>query len=462
MVTRSCAAAIVCASASAYAGTATLDNGVGGTGFTRMTPDDFGCWGFLIGQQYDDEFYPAGVASPFTPTYLTGVELFITTASTHTTSVLLSSTRFWYDFVENPPPTPDGIFADPMHTGFARTVTTPIAITAPNEATSAFRLATDAQGGIRIDAGLVQRLTSDAATTTSQVDQIYTLTNNGTQPVSLVFHLAWDADLYYNGVNQDSDDAVGTGPGVCGAYQHDGDPRWSIALGNGPMSTVPMAYYFGGKQDTVPDTGPPAFEPISAAIDKQWIWLTHGMPASWRNYVVGAGQATVGESDPALVGDATLGAEYRFPLAVGATETVHIRRYYGTTTIPCFVSVNCGNGKLDAGEECDGADTATCNGATCTASVCGDGYMNAAAGEECDSSGVDSDTCVGSTCMLTACGDGHVNGAAGEECEDGDLCDPSTCEYTFSVGGGCAGCATSGSDPSWLVLLVLLRRRRRG
>jgi hypothetical protein len=86
-----------------------------------------------------------------------------------------------------------------------------------------------------------------------------------------VFHVAWDADLYYNGANQDKDDIVGASQGICGAYQHDGDPRWSIALGNGPMSTVPMTHYFGGKEGTTPSTGPPAFAPISAGINEQWI-----------------------------------------------------------------------------------------------------------------------------------------------------------------------------------------------
>jgi hypothetical protein len=190
-------------------------------------------------------------------------------------------------------------------------------------------------------------------------------------------------------------------------------------------------------------------------------WLTHGMPVSWQNYVVGPGKNAVGESDPLVVGDATIGTDYRFPLAVGATETIHVRRYYGTTMIPCFVSAKCGNGKLDAGELCDGADTETCNGGTCTASVCGDGHTNSLAGEQCDSSGVDSESCVGATCKLTACGDGYLNAAAGEECETGELCDQTTCTVAYSIGGGCAGCGAGGADGSWLVLLVLLRRRRR-
>ena len=47
----------------------------------------------------------------------------------------------------------------------------------------------------------------------------------------------------------------------------------------------------------------------------------------------------------------------------------------------------CGDGTVDAAEDCDdGEETATCN-ADCTAATCGDGQVNAAAGEECDDEG---------------------------------------------------------------------------
>jgi len=440
-----------------------FDNGIAGEGLMQVSPDDFGTYGVLIGQQYDDEFHPAASITPFTPTYLSGPLLFVTTNSTHTSSLLLSNYKAWADFVENPPPTPDGVLADAMHTNLARTVTMPIAMTGTNQSTSGFRIATDAAGGIRLDFVLVQRLTTDATDKTSLLEQLYTVTNNGTLPVSLVLHIAWDADLYFNNTNQETDDFVGSVPGLCGVYEHDGDPRWAVGLGSGPMSTIPMWGYYGGKAGEIPGAGP-AFVAVNADIAEQQIWLNHGMPASWQNYVVGPGKNAVGENDPTLIADATIGTEYRFPLAVGATETVHVRRYYGTIVVPCFVSAKCGNGKLDPGELCDGADTATCNGATCTASACGDGHVNSVAGEQCDSEGVDSADCNGVTCTAAACGDGYVNTVAGEECEAGELCDMATCTLSFSVGGGCAGCATGGSDASWLlgagVLLSVLRRRR--
>jgi hypothetical protein len=45
---------------------------------------------------------------------------------------------------------------------------------------------------------------------------------------------------------------------------------------------------------------------------------------------------------------------------------------------------SCGDGVMQAGEDCDTrGESATCN-SDCTSSVCGDGVINAAAGEQCD------------------------------------------------------------------------------
>jgi hypothetical protein len=160
------------------------------------------------------------------------------------------------------------------------------------------------------------------------------------------------------------------------------------------------------------------------------------------------------------------------------------------------VPASCGNNVTDVGELCDGTDTPECNGGTCLATQCGDGYWNQAANEACETGGVDSDSCNGSTCTApacgdgyvnaaanetcddgeetaacnancqpAACGDGYVNAAAGEECESGELCDFATCTVAFTVGGGCGGCGARDARPSslWLpgLALVLIARRRR-
>ena len=105
---------------------------------------------------------------------------------------------------------------------------------------------------------------------------------------------------------------------------------------------------------------------------------------------------------------------------------------------------------VTAGEQCDTVqDTPGCVGATCKTSTCGDGYVNLSAEdcdfggsnaangcgsncrwlgrcgdhivqvpEACDSGGSDSATC-DFDCTPAVCGDGYVNAAAGEQCDEG-------------------------------------------
>lgn len=84
----------------------------------------------------------------------------------------------------------------------------------------------------------------------------------------------------------------------------------------------------------------------------------------------------------------------------------------------------------------DRAETAT---GDCTVAACGDGVLNKAAGEACDTQnlaeacdggGVDTATC-NADCTSAFCGDGHVNAAAGEECDDGNADDTDHCSTTF-------------------------------
>jgi cysteine-rich repeat protein len=108
------------------------------------------------------------------------------------------------------------------------------------------------------------------------------------------------------------------------------------------------------------------------------------------------------------------------------------------------VSDTCGNGVQDGSEACDpgtpGQDSASCN-YNCTLPVCGDEYVNAAAGEECDpgTPGLNTAEC-NSNCRIPACGDGHLNPVTGEVCDDGnnvagDGCSPD-CLSNESCGNG--------------------------
>ncbi len=119
----------------------------------------------------------------------------------------------------------------------------------------------------------------------------------------------------------------------------------------------------------------------------------------------------------------------------------------------CQTSEACGNGVIDGAEACDegpgfhqGCDP------DCTLPDCGDGAVNAPAGEACDDADVDdTDQCL-STCVIAQCGDGHVL-AGVEMCDDGGRADndgcSSRCEIERCGDGVCnfgERCATCRED----------------
>ena len=476
----------------------TLDNGVVGAGHVAVGLDEYGAFGVGLHPSLYDHFQPPG-ATEGTPTYIGNVMVFITSLPDNKrTAVTLTEDSFGVDLVE---PGGDGIVGD---RALARTVTTPNTSLAANKLTSAFEITdpvASPSSAVRLSFALTQELTATPQMT-GLLQQTYKITNNGTVDTALVFEVQWDLDLPWTrplGFPASSwylDDVVGVGPGQCYVYQHEpGSTVMAVALADGG-SDVPISYHFGGKRGVIPENGPPAY---GTSIDHQ-IFDNREMPTSWRNHLATVGYDTAGES-ALIAADAMIGTEYRFPLAVGQTVTIRLDRHYGTVAVPCaVVGMNCGDGIQNPGEACDsgGVDTATCNGATCTAvacgdgyintvageacesngldavdcngtacvaPTCGDGYLNTAAGEACDSSGVDTDACNGATCTAPACGDGYVNAAAAEECEmDSALCDATSCTYAYQFGGGCAGCSTGEPREALplgvLVALVVLRRRR--
>ncbi len=67
-----------------------------------------------------------------------------------------------------------------------------------------------------------------------------------------------------------------------------------------------------------------------------------------------------------------------------------------------------------------------CQRGACVESVCGDGLLDADAGEECDDrNDVDEDGCL-STCKLNTCGDGYLNPGS-EACDDGNQVNEDAC-----------------------------------
>lgn len=132
----------------------------------------------------------------------------------------------------------------------------------------------------------------------------------------------------------------------------------------------------------------------------------------------------------------------------------------------CASNETCGNGVRDPNEICDnGGNSPECN-ANCTVPVCGDGFVNDAAGERCeDGNTIAGDGCYqcwsecgngvqdrnepcdpgdadgdgyaddaascDSDCTMSECGDGYTNAAANEQCDDGNEDNGDTCV------GGC-------------------------
>jgi len=101
----------------------------------------------------------------------------------------------------------------------------------------------------------------------------------------------------------------------------------------------------------------------------------------------------------------------------------------------------CGNGIVEGDEACDeGEESATCN-ADCRAALCGDGYVNQAAGEICDDGNDDPDDGCNTMCMPLDCGDGIV--VAPESCDDGNrdqsdacvVCQDAACGDGFTQAG---------------------------
>ncbi len=92
----------------------------------------------------------------------------------------------------------------------------------------------------------------------------------------------------------------------------------------------------------------------------------------------------------------------------------------------------CGNGVVEAPEECDdGGESITCD-SDCTLAECGDGTLNPTAGEQCDDNNTNPDD--GCTDSCTICGDGVVTPP--EECDDGNLISGDGCSSACLCGPG--------------------------
>ncbi len=137
---------------------------------------------------------------------------------------------------------------------------------------------------------------------------------------------------------------------------------------------------------------------------------------------------------------------------VGAhTVTAQVRQSGSSTvtaTARITVTALCGNGRLEAGEQCDDGNTKSNDG--CSASckreiaVCGDRRIQAWAGEQCDDGNNDyTDGCT-KYCKAAYCGDGYVRSGV-EECDDGNRTSGDGCSRSCRVEriSGACGAATA-------------------
>ena len=97
--------------------------------------------------------------------------------------------------------------------------------------------------------------------------------------------------------------------------------------------------------------------------------------------------------------------------------------------------LTCGNGLVEAGEQCDDGNTTPgddCS-ATCTVetAICGDTFVTAP--EQCDDGNTQAGDGCSDSCVIEFCGDGIKNNGLNEECDLADLNDM-TCD-DFVVDG---------------------------
>ena len=93
----------------------------------------------------------------------------------------------------------------------------------------------------------------------------------------------------------------------------------------------------------------------------------------------------------------------------------------------------CGDGVIDAGEQCEPPNSASCDAACLVVNLnCGDGLVDGA--EQCDDSNVVSGDGCRANCTNEVCGDGLQDPQ--EQCDDGNTTNGDGCSSACAVEGG--------------------------
>jgi cysteine-rich repeat protein len=96
-----------------------------------------------------------------------------------------------------------------------------------------------------------------------------------------------------------------------------------------------------------------------------------------------------------------------------------------------FVPTVCGDGIVEAGEQCDDGNTTPGDGCSATCAIeprCGDGIVNGA--DECDDGNTTPGDGCSATCMIE-CGNGELD--PNEQCDDGNLIPSDGCSATCTT-----------------------------
>jgi cysteine-rich repeat protein len=280
------------------------------------------------------------------------------------------------------------------------------------------------------------------------------------------------------------DDWVNDGGGLVvtgwAAYFMASNPRSETYPGLAAVLPVNAGTGFTTGGTVTPVAGHPITEGVNAFAVPEYnshgagvpsgatVLINHGTIASGAAHQVGAGRAV-------YLGPTYLANwdGYNNEALLDGTNADALRLF--VQAVEWAAPPRCGNGVVDGDDACDGdgagtaGETATCD-VDCTAASCGDGTLNAAAGEACDDGNDEvGDDCVacavsrcgdgvvqdqgsrteacdgdgagtpGETatcdvdCTVASCGDGALNAAAGEACDDGNT----------EVRDDCVACAVS-------------------
>ena len=311
----------------------------GADGYLEIQPDEFGSWvSAFTGAPFGpnaDRFKPLG-STLTTPTFTSGFFLFApggqrellsnNTDWQATTNGTAGAPPFSADTSLNRAVVTNNVASDSNGDGINDTLNSSFRVFSPTPGTDlAFNLR--------------QRVTG-AGPATAFMTQDYTVTNNGTAPITIGMVRAFDGDLLWD--NNFETDSVGTnangsGQGPSVFIQEPNNANQSVTL------SIPTGNaYYGGKHGVDPDGagGGPAYD---FGTDTE-IWDNNGLPASWANHIAGVGYNTNGQSGSAPPGstvqrDAFMGVNMSLTLAPGQSQNFTVVHTYGAIPEPATLGL---------------------------------------------------------------------------------------------------------------------------